>query len=715
MTGPNPQAGLITTQQFSALTGLKKRAAILALAECHKGRAWRGQALAVVTRRARGGAAGLSYLVQIDSLPPDLYLRAEELFGTKAEEDAEPRALPSPSPGTALTVQNQTPISLPTVSASKSAETQGWGWKWEIIRPALAFDKGSRQRATAIAQLAKQSFPTPAGARRQFGEATLRGWIAKYQENGIGGLDRKGRCDRGKGRVWISRKWDRYCTEAGLPEGRRKRIAAKLRKYIRDLWAGPTVFAGWRTTAEHAGLELLELTAAALNVAPWELPRGCCSVPRTIVERQGEYRSVGIYDRDRKRHEDQTRPRIRRGIENLQAMQIVMGDVHPHDIYYHRDDDSLATAKLIAWLDVATGRIKLTPHFPEKGEGVREEHVITAFIGMVTDPYWGLPGQLYLDNGSEYQWDNFISDAIRLAGMKVGLDGTSFPKAEGTTIRAKAYNASAKGVLEGAFHQLEQRFFSLVPGWIGGDRLKTKVANVGKAPAGFPGTKAELIKVIKDVEAAFNDAPQIYGRLKGQSPNERLAELVGAGWKRTDITEDALYAAFCKREDHVVRQGGISHKGRKFYDDYLAALPAGTHVSVGIPKWGERDRLAIYDERDRFRCVAVADKVYDHTDTAGAVESSRRQGISRKAIARRRAKTQPIDGCDLLARQAATAAVLPVPDRGGVVHFDPDHIAAGKALRESATDRDTRRQSEDENYRQRMGLALTKLVGNGGH
>ncbi len=218
--------------------------------------------------------------------------------------------------------------------------------------------------------------------------------------------------------------------------------------------------------------------------------------------------------------------------------------------------------------------------------------------------------------------DNFISDAIRLAGMKVGLDGTSFPKAEGTTIRAKAYNASAMGVLEGAFHSWNNGFFSLVPGWIGGDRLKTKVANVGKAPAGFPGTKAELIKVIKDVEAAFNDATaDLWPALTGQSPNERLAELVGAGWKRTDITEDALYAAFCKREDHVVRQGGISHKGRKFYDDYLAALPAGTHVLRSASQNGANAiGLRFMTSGTAFVASAVADKVYDHTDTAGAVE-----------------------------------------------------------------------------------------------
>jgi len=31
---------------------------------------------------------------------------------------------------------------------------------------------------------------------------------------------------------------------------------------------------------------------------------------------------------------------------------------------------------------------------------------------MVRDERWGLPSGLYLDNGSEYQWDGFINDAL---------------------------------------------------------------------------------------------------------------------------------------------------------------------------------------------------------------------------------------------------------------------------------------------------------------
>ncbi len=71
--------------------------------------------------------------------------------------------------------------------------------------------------------------------------------------------------------------------------------------------------------------------------------------------------------------------------------QQVIGDVHPADIYYTRADGSTATAKLIAWPDVANHRLRVLPVFLEKGEGVRQEHVIQSFIEMAGDPLWACP------------------------------------------------------------------------------------------------------------------------------------------------------------------------------------------------------------------------------------------------------------------------------------------------------------------------------------
>ena len=53
-------------------------------------------------------------------------------------------------------------------------------------------------------------------------------------------------------------------------------------------------------------------------------------------------------------------------------------------------------------MDAGTGRIFVHPVLLERGEGVRQEHVIEAFLAMVSDPTGGFPHGLYLDNGSEF-------------------------------------------------------------------------------------------------------------------------------------------------------------------------------------------------------------------------------------------------------------------------------------------------------------------------
>ena len=590
---------------------------------------------------------------------------------------------------------------------------QVWKTRQSIIQSIVVTEPGSAVRAQAIRDAADRGHFTAQGLKT-FSERTIRGWVAEYEQRGLAALKRKPRSDRGTARVRVSREWDRHVAEAGLAPDESDHIASDLQHYVRSLWANPTTFAGWKQTAFFASAELRRLTMEALGSdADTGAMRSICAVPRVFVERERAYRAVGIHDRDRKRHEDISRPRIQRSIEGMRPMQRVMGDVHPLDIYYRRDDGSMATAKLVAFLDVATHRIRFDAVFLEKGEGVRTERVVRSFIDMVRDERWGLPSGLYLDNGSEYQWDGFINDALNLSSMTIHLDGSLPAQRATATSRAQAYNAAAKGVLEGAFHLLEQRFFSLLPGYVGGNRLLKKSANVGKTPDCWTGSRAELSEAIRNVQALHNAAPQ-HGRLRGLSPDEQFAALVQAGWKRTDMGEHDLYAVFCAKEIRTVRQGVIRFNGRVFYDDALAALSASTPVTIGIPKWGEHDRLAVWDERGRFLCVAEPDRVYFHEDTAGAIEASRRQKIQSGSIRRMREAVSPLNGRDLIAQSASEVVIASKPQRGAVVRFDPNQTMAGQELVASSPERASRKRTKDQEYRDDIGGILQKLVGNGG-
>jgi hypothetical protein len=84
------------------------------------------------------------------------------------------------------------------------------------------------------------------------------------------------------------------------------------------------------------------------------------------------------------------------------------------DVIVRRDDGSTAWPKIVAFMDAGTGRVFVYPVLLERGEGVRQEHVVEAFLSMVADPAWGFPQGLYLDNGSEFGALAKIDGALQL-------------------------------------------------------------------------------------------------------------------------------------------------------------------------------------------------------------------------------------------------------------------------------------------------------------
>ena len=529
------QPGFITSRQFSGLTGLKKRAAVQALAGCHEGKAWREHALIVVTQRGRGGCAGRSYLVRVDSLPPDLRQRAEAMFGIPPDITAPAAALPAPATGTALAAPDVAPLALPVIAAGAVAATRRWEWVMAIIRPALALPEGSRERAEMIRRLTQQNLPMPSGDTQQFSKTTLYRWIAEYEKKGLGGLERKGRSDRGRTRVLISRLWDKVVP---FPDKVKKRIAANLDTYVKSVWAkagggkgrgSAKTGGGWNNVCNLARKELVKMTRAAGLDLPMNQLLGLCAVPRRFAEQHRNYAIIALKNNDAKAFFDTALPRTRRTREGMVPMELVVGDVHKLDIYLRRVDGSLYTPYLIAWSDVATNRIRWTVVFPEKGRGIRQEDVIKSFIEMVQDPEWGMPQALYLDNGSEYFKMNFINDAMRLTActqdkdFRVGFTSDdpeiSNLVEEAKSARRKAvvnaqpYNAPAKPI-EGLFAVLEGGPFAMVPGWIGGNRMKAKTKNVGHEPHVYPGQPSDLVNALTACSDFYHTKDQT-GSLNG--------------------------------------------------------------------------------------------------------------------------------------------------------------------------------------------------------
>ncbi len=431
-------------------------------------------------------------------------------------------------------------------------------FKWQLIEGASKTPKSSKKRGEAIRETSGRLLlvPDDTQARPAPSSRTLRRWLRAHARDGFAGLQPRTRKDRGRKHVSVSLKWDKATAE--LSELVQVDIAEQLKLYVRGLIKAGEKTAGvsLKMLAEH---KLAELTSQA-GYRGGDL-RSICRVPRTFLEPERVYARVHEFRTDRKSYMDTAAPRVLRSRAGLTPMDIIVADIHPVDIQVRRDDGSTATFRAIAWLDLATNRIWLDLHLPQKGEAVRNEHVIASFRRTVAA--WGAPRVLYLDNGSEYNWAPFIDDALQLIDRASGrriIGEIGSGERTSQIVRALPYNASAKPI-EGIFSVLEQNHFCQVqPGWIGGDRLRKKSANVGQEPEPFAGSADECAALILSLVEGYHRLPQ-RGALNGRSPYGALTDAIDAGWAMTAVDDEAFAVAFSTEERRIVQQGRIRHAG----------------------------------------------------------------------------------------------------------------------------------------------------------
>lgn len=656
---------------FGELAGISRQKAHRALSNALRGETWRGVALKVRVVQGRGGRAGSYYEVRLDSLPADLQLRFNAVFSRET---------------------------LPLFSSSAGQERD---WIHGLISPALEHEKGSRERGRAIVEIAAQRHMRPDGERRTVDARSIQRWIAAFEARGLAGLGRRKRSDAGEAAVILSRAWDKAVP---FDDEAKERIAEELRQYVRGLT---------KKGMNGAQLKLLASTklTSLTRQAGFEPGEGapCCEVPQPFLEREKHFRHVYKFNTDRKAHDDERRARVRRTRDGLMPMDIVVADIHPIDIYCTRDDGSLATPRGIAWLDIATNRVFMDVVLLEKGEGIANAHVIGSFIRMVRE--WGCPRALYYDNGSEYNWMAFVGDALKLIDQQARsyFDRVE-PWAErrSNIVQSLPYNAPAKPI-EGIFKVLEQGYFRHIPGWVGGDRMRKKTANVGKAPEPFPGSFDELRGVIQAQLASYHAMPSgKRSSLKGLSPNGSLSKAIGAGWGMTVVDPNAFRIAFSRPETRKLHQGVIRYAGRLWTSDALMAHQ-GSSVTLLVPHYEEPDRLAVLDDHDRFLCWIEPDVPFGFLDTDGARESARRDRLQRQSI---RDLDRSAPDLDLLEERRAAVAALPAPLPAPIVAtIGPaeEHRELIEGMRETTSERADRENQEAQNHIKRRRALFERL------
>jgi hypothetical protein len=404
--------------------------------------------------QGRGGRSGVAYEVALDSLPGEL---AGDVEATELAADR-PRRLAAPDQAPRLTR------------------------RWAVVARVVAHPPGSAERTSALAAAAAE-----AGVSAR----TLRRWLSDYEAQGLKGLSRVRRCDAGAPHILVSRAFDTAFRAAGHSEAALTELKAWVDAALKGLWASRAERAGAREIGRMAAFLLRE----ECERRHLDLPHAAFRLSRRRVEGFAEFRVVNQRRNDRKAFED-AKPRIWRDWTGLDPMERVVGDVKHLDVIVRREDGSRAWPKVVAFLDAGTGRMFVHPLLLPPGEGVRQEHVIEAFLAMICQPGWGFPRGLYLDNGAEF---------AALTKLEAALGALSDAGSR-TLIFARPYNAAAKPI-ESVFARLDRYVVSMLPGYAGPNRMAQKTQTVGRPPQPYPGGWEEFSAVLKKLVAEHNTRP----------------------------------------------------------------------------------------------------------------------------------------------------------------------------------------------------------------
>jgi hypothetical protein len=644
----------VSTSELAPHSGVTPRALKKAFAKIvrTRGGTWRGARLVVRTVPGRGGRSGLHYEVRLSSLP----LGIQE--GLKALQQ------PLESPWKPLHDMN--------------AESR---MRVGIVAPIVAHPPYTAERRKAFAAVLATRHTGPDGALLALSESTLRRWVKLYDAKGIAGVASYARRDKGISRVVISKPWD-IAVAKFIDHVGKHRIAVALRSYIRGLYKDDSSYA---VVSQLAAGKLQELTVDAIGAPALDLPNTTFHVGRRFIEAERRFRNVAIFDKDRKAYED-AKPRVLRTREGLEPMAIIVGDVHHIDIVTHRPDGSEAWPKAIAWLDLATNRIWFDIVLLGKGEGIRNADVIASFMRMVAA--WGLPRALYLDNGSEYRWSDFIDDALKLVARIECTDDR-----DSQIIRAQPYNAAAKPI-EGIFRVLEYCYFRTLPGWCGGDRTNKKTASVGKPPEPFPGSIDDFRAAIGACLTLYEGKPQ-RGALQGRSPRQAYEGALAAGWQRIAVDARELHTVFAVDELRMPRQGYVSYAGDKWTCPELQAY-LGNTILLRVPKFDAPTVLPLLDPETR-QVIGFAEPArrYAMLDPAGAKAASAMAKTRRAAIRDLDRLAPDIDTNAEIAKLAASVPMLPPAPIAATIGVSDEakEIAAGTRPGATAT-RDEKRRAK---------------------
>ncbi len=525
-------AQFISCIKAAELAGISRRAAYKALSRAENGCCWRGYTLEVRRVRGRGGNSGFSYEVSLRSL--------SEALNQPLIDAPETQYLPTPVQGARrATARNQAVVA---------------GSRWAVIEDAVQHPPRSPERRAAIADAVKRGTP----------ERTVRRWIKDYEAHGGFGLERKRPANAGKQRVSISTVFDAAFRVRGYPDDKLAQLVERMEDLRKRVWKSPVQRAGEPEVRRHLEHGLGKF-CGELGL---DIPEAALRLSRRWSERDRHFSHVDVWKHDAKRFEDGA-PHVVRNLTMAAPMTHLVADVKHLDLVLRREDGSEAWPKIIGFQDRSTQRVYAYPLLLPVGEGVRQEHVIEAFIELACDPSWGFPQSLHLDNGSEFACFEMIKGAFKLVNEEARKE----------IIYSIPYNAKAK-TIEGWFARADRYLFQLFPGYAGRERMNKKTHKAGRPTKPYEGSFDQFKEQVATGIAYINSRP-IAGQWGGRSADQVFADKVAAlNWRLVLADPLIMDAAFSRLETLRVDRGGLRWKGVRYTHESLHGIASRTELKM---------------------------------------------------------------------------------------------------------------------------------------
>lgn len=247
--------------------------------------------------------------------------------------------------------------------------------------------------------------------------------------------------------------------------------------------------------------------------------------------------------------------------------------------------------------------------------------VVKQALKLAIESY-GVPKELYFDNGKDYLAKQFNRDYPYSVTKQLGIN----------TIHATAYHGQAK-TCERFFRIVTERFAKLFDTYCSSDNKsrpeQMRISN--DAIMQIAPTLDEVIRAFDVWFKEYNATPSSGGFMDGKCPNEVYAANLNGKMK---INQEALDMLFTTVNERTVHKNGVSIWNNHYYDSALIPYFGKKVIVRNYPE--NIDKIYIFNMEGDFICTAKAKVVtsYRNTSEADFLEAKRQQREVKKHIKR---------------------------------------------------------------------------------